>query len=205
MAQSWKYVRDNGKMFYLVVSHHKQYLRDNFPFKGLYAPFGGRWVEPQTCEKTKAVSIIASGKRKTEGHKLRHEVIKRIPGVDVFGRGYKPIKDKSEALAPYRATIVIENCRMDGYFSEKLIDALTCECIAIYWGDPGIKNVFDSCGIRVVNDITDIKKAVEFFSDRLNYWAYYTNGVENNKDIAKSYSDIYENLARAISARVNLT
>lgn len=103
------------------------------------------------AEKSRLVSIIASAKRTYEGHRLRHAVIEaaRAEGLhlDIMGRGYRPIESKTEGLAPYRYTIVIENSREASYITEKLVDALRCRCVPIYWGAPDVDAVFDGAGI----------------------------------------------------------
>ena len=57
----------------------------------------------------------------TKGHRLRHQVIKdaqeratrdrRYLGdlLSVFGRAYRPVKHKVEALGPYQFSVVIED------------------------------------------------------------------------------------------------
>ena len=112
-------------------------------------PFGGCWILPEDRKiypKKKLISIIASEKRETEGHKLRHEIIDAIRKdpvvskyVDVFGRGYNPVDYKLEALKDYRFSIVIENEKTPFWFTEKLIDCFMTGTVPIYWGITPIK------------------------------------------------------------------
>ena len=115
--------------------------------------------------KTKLVSLIASDKNSLDGHKLRHQVVEEIKKndfkVDVMGRKYRPIRDTSEGLVNYRFSVVIENSKQKSYFTEKLIDALICETIPIYWGAPNIGNFFDEDGIIQCSSLGDILNALD--------------------------------------------
>lgn len=116
------------------------------------------------AEKVGNVSLIASAKRTTEGHRLRHRVVAwarqhEIP-LDPFGRAYRPVENVAEALLPYRHSVVIENCRFPGYFTEKLIDCLLCRTIPIYWGDPNVADHFDTRGMICCSSSDEIFHAL---------------------------------------------
>lgn len=104
-------------------------------------PWGSSWVplhQWKVHNKSKLCSIIASNKRDAPGHKLRHEIVHLIQSrgwnCDVFGRGYREVEDKREALADYMFSIVIENSINAMYMSEKLIDSLALGTVPVYWG-----------------------------------------------------------------------
>lgn len=147
-SESYKFAFMNNSKFSYILSHDKEFLK-TIP-NGLYYAFGGCWikeVDRKVYPKTKLISIIASGKKEAPGHRLRHEVIAKFGSqIDAFGRGYNPIESKLEGLKDYAYTIVIENEKSEGWFTEKLIDAMQCGCIPIYWGAPDIYSYFD--GIR---------------------------------------------------------
>ena len=67
-----------------------------------------------------------------------------------MGRGYAPFEAKEDGLAPYRASVVIENSREPSYISEKLIDAALCRTLPIYWGAPDVADWFDPAGLIAV-------------------------------------------------------
>ncbi len=153
----------------------------------LYYPNGGCWIKPEerrTYQKTKDISIIASGKNQTTGHILRHEIIQRTKGmVDVYGGGYRFIPNKLEALKDYRFSIIIENCQVNGYFTEKLIDCMVTGTIPIYWGSSSINNEFNHLGLLTFNT------ADEFIS--LISTVKYSDMFEN------AYHAIQENFIKA--------
>jgi hypothetical protein len=121
------------------------------------------WVpdwETLDLSKTEDVSLIASNRRDLEGHKLRHAVAEATDGVTLMGRAYAPFEHKHEGLAPFRFSVVIENIRAQGYFSEKLVDALLCETVPIYWGAPDVADYFDPDGMIVCTTQDEILAAI---------------------------------------------
>ena len=115
-------------------------------------PFGAGWIPfkdiiaAKTCPKMPIASLILSPKKWAEGHALRHH-IREVFSLDTrivpAGSGtLHPLDNKAEALNPYMYSIIIENCRTCGYWTEKLVDCLTCRCIAFYWGAPDVHEWF---------------------------------------------------------------
>lgn len=172
-------------LFDYILTFDKELVKID-PKKFVYYPLGGCWIEQQDRKiypKTKNVSIIASEKSFTEGHKLRHDIIHRYSGrIDVYGRGYKFIPSKLEALKDYRYTIVIENCQLDNYFSEKLIDPMVCGTIPIYWGTPNHEK--DKTGIQILN-LKDLDGILT--SDMEAYYEAHLSTVESNFKAAQQY------------------
>jgi hypothetical protein len=133
---------------------HSQSLINTNPSKFKFYPFMGCWIKPEDRkihEKTSMTSIIASSKAQTFGHQLRHEAISRYgmshKFMSVYGRGYRPVDYKLEALGPYRFSIVIENEKSPTWFTEKLCDCFATGTVPIYWGATNIGDYFDASGI----------------------------------------------------------
>jgi hypothetical protein len=154
------------------------------------------------ANKTLMTSIIASAKRTHEGHRLRHRVIDaaRTEGLnlDVMGRGYRPIESKVEGLAAYRFTVVIENTREPSYISEKLIDAMRCRSVPIYWGAPDVAEVFDGSGIIECNSAADILLAIRSVTPA-DYNTRF-GPIERNAEMADHFAQMHLRAARAIQS-----
>ena len=90
---------------------------------------------------------MVSNKISTVGHKLRFSVVDSLKQNDiefsVYGRTVNNIDYKLTALKDYAFSIVIENSKIDYYFTEKLIDCFSTGTIPIYYGCPSIGNFFD--------------------------------------------------------------
>lgn len=115
-------------------------------------------------QKTARMSLIASSKASLEGHKLRHRMADWIrrekADVALLGRAYQALEDKKDGLEPFLFSVVIENCREPGYFTEKLIDCLLCDTIPIYWGAPDIAEFFDTRGMVICENEAELRDAV---------------------------------------------
>lgn len=168
-------------------------------------PMGGTWVphwRELSLEKRAMCSLIASDKRSQPGHKLRHAVVDwaRATGADIeiMGRGYRAFADKAEGLAPYRYSVVIENVREPGYFSEKLVDALLCGTVPIYWGAPDIGRFFDTGAMIVCESLEDLQRAVAEMSEA--DFAARAEALADARAVAASFADIEGRAAQAVLA-----
>jgi FkbM family methyltransferase len=172
--------------FDLIITYNKD-LVEKYPKKVKFYPFGGSWIFEEYLgiyQKSKDICIIYSDKTKTEGHRFRHEISKKFPFIDQYGSGAnKPFEFKEEILAPYRYTIVIENSKIDNYFSEKLLDAIALGTIPIYWGTNNIGEYFDKRGIITFNDINELETILPTLNDSMynSKLEYLKNNLKNVK------------------------
>lgn len=170
----YNWVRNNHTRFQTILTYDKE-LIDSFNNITFY-PHSGCWIKPEDqliYPKTKLVSIIASNKAQTDGHRLRHDAISLAKAnkinLAVFGRGYNPIDYKLTALKDYAFSIIIENTKYDYYFTEKLIDSFMTGTIPVYWGCPSIGKFFNLDGMIIFNDLTDLLNQLNSLSlDKYN-------------------------------------
>lgn len=163
-----KYLQRICESYDAVFFSDKEFCNQNeklhFSFAGSNLP----WIEDKKIfEKNKLVSLIASPKKTTLGHQIRHAIAEKWQGkLDLFGGvlnsprfGYekKPWGDKSRALNDYMFSIVIENDKYSTYFTEKITDCFATGTIPVYWGTPDIGNYFNSDGIITLNSEFDIE------------------------------------------------
>lgn len=189
------------KRFHRILSCNPALLRD-IP-NGVFFTYGTTWIpEWRTLDvvKTHNLSLIASAKRDLEGHKLRHSMVtwlrENTINADIMGRGYKSFEQKSDGLAPYRYSIVIENVRESSYFTEKLVDAFLSETIPIYWGAPNIGEFFDTEGMIICETFEDLKIAV-MNADASGY-DNKTAAIAHNKQRASDFEDLMVRVAHAV-------
>ena len=109
--------------------------------------------------KTKFASVVCSSLTTTEGHRKRIRFIEKLKSnlganVDIYGRGFNPIADKWDAIAPYKYHIVLENSRYPHYWSEKIADAFLAYAFPIYYGAPNLGEYFPSGSFAPI-DLTD--------------------------------------------------
>ena len=120
------------------------------------------------------------------GHQLRHTIINKLQNqIDVYGRGWNPIDYKLNGLKDYRFTIVVENCKRDYWFTEKLLDSFACGTVPIYWGCPSIGDFFDTRGMLIFNDIVELETILQNLTEQV-----YINmlpHIQHNFDESKKY------------------
>ena len=168
----------------------------------LFYPHCGCWIKEEDqsiYDKTKLLSIIASDKRQTEGHRLRHASIDVLRAnnieLDVYGRGYNPIDYKLESLKDYAFSLIIENSRSDYYFTEKLMDSFVTGTVPIYWGCPSIGDFFNLDGMIIFNDIEDLLSKLNLLSleQYNNMLPAITENFEKAKEFLIAEDWIYKN------------
>lgn len=101
-------------------------------------------------EKSKALSWVTSDLRLLPGQRYRMQFLERLRAslpFDLFGRGFVPLDDKWDGLAPYRYSIAFENFSGPTYFSEKLTDCFAAETLPLYHGCTEIERYFPSGAI----------------------------------------------------------
>ena len=203
-AYHWRHMRMLHwlhRRFFRILTSNSRLLRTT-PNARFFS-CGNAWVqdwETLDCTKTRMLSIIASAKASLVGHKLRHKVVAWLReariDAEIMGGGYRWIEHKSEGLAAYRYSIVIENSREEGYFTEKLIDALLCRTVPIYWGAPDIAKFFDMRGMIVCQSLNDIQAAVAGLSE-VDYAARH-EAIDANRTRAALYAHQERNAARLV-------
>lgn len=128
--------------------------------------------------KTREVSIIASGKSRTEGHRFRLAFIEELRSqagvpIDIFGRDSAFVADKREAIAPYRYHIVLENDVVDHYWTEKIADAFLGWSFPIYRGAPNAAEYFPASSFVEIPQALSPTEAVYFALQSINGMAYH--------------------------------
>lgn len=190
----YEWVRENYKLYDKIFTHNKDFIKE-IP-NSCWVPFGGCWIKEEDWklyDKEDRVSIVASSKSYLQGHRLRHQVISSVSGVDLYGYGYNPIDNKISSLSHYKYQIVIENEKIPGYFTEKIIDCFVTGTIPIYWGDPNISDVFDINGIITFNDIDELLKILNNIKDIEIDEKYINANFEKSKDFILAEDYIYKN------------
>lgn len=194
----YKFVTSNCGLFSQIYSHDKE-LFEKVP-NFVYVPVGDCWIEEKDRGvhfKTKNISFLSSSKLLTEGHVLRKEVANSFRfSFDKFqygGEWSKPI----DFLRDYRFSVVIENSKVKGYFTEKIINCFKTGTIPIYYGDPDITSHFDDAGILAFNSTDELKQIIKNCNQD-NYELRFQS-VINNYHLANKYSCLISNLINNLS------
>lgn len=187
--------RVEDRFDYIMTFHPNLLKRNSNKYK--LALIGGSWVkdyEWQIYPKTKLISIIASNKNYAPGHILRHEVIKKMKGLDVWGSGYNKFESKLEPLKDYMFSIAIINCKINNYWTEILTDCFATGTVPIFWGAPNIGEFFNLDGMIIFDTIEDLSKI------NLNEDLYYAkmDAIIDNFNRSQKYASTDDMLADSL-------
>ena len=170
-----KNIAEYEKVFIRIFTSDQRLIEKSPLFE--HGPNGSTlpWVRPieKNFKKKHLLSIIASDKQETEGHRLRDKAIRTYQPIDVFGRGRREIQDKEVALWPYYFSVCVENGKYPNYFTEKITDCFASKTVLIYWGNPNIGEIFDSKGILLYEETERLKLSSSLYFEMLP-------SVENN-------------------------
>ena len=167
-------------------------------------------------EKNKMVSMIASDKTWTRGHRLRHTVAKSLAepfAIDLWGTGYRPFgksntglsaaairEGKEEPLKDYFFSVTVMNSKCNNYFTETLVDVFRYGTIPIFWGCENIGEYFNEKGILQFNTGQELVEILQNLSEGLyNEKAEY---VKENYELAKQYVSMDDTFAKNLIKEV---
>lgn len=157
----------------IIFTHQTDLLNEGDPFRRLL--FGTNWVGVRSDRDLESLTVLKDQKHRnvsfigsiqhqdTGAYSFRREAAEALlkqPDVDCFGKGIREIPGKAEAIAPYRFSVAMENAAGDYYFSEKLIDCLLLETIPVYYGCPGISDLFDQRGFLTFSTVAELLEIV---------------------------------------------
>jgi hypothetical protein len=211
------------KCFFLAGEKHDRYTPienafqfcqaprnvDNMDFTR-YVPTMCHWAPVFSPTKIKKCSVVDSGK-----WEHRNQLIKKaqsiINDIDIFGNiSGKPLKgwhrnetnEKFLGLYNYAFYLSLENSSGVDYISEKLWDAILCECVPIYNGAPNvldyliegsfisyedINNIdWNNWEEEYVNRRTLVLKQKEFIRSHLNVFSYFKKLIDDPNLLNKS-------------------
>lgn len=195
--EAYEFVKRNNTFFDKIFTFDEEILKFKNSF---FLPFGGSMLDYNDIKlfnKTKNISMMFSWKRNLEGHKLRHNIYDNFKtNIDFYGSGMNGINVKKiNSLRDYKFSVVVENCKKNHYFTEKIIDCFLTGTVPIYWGCSSIGDFFDLGGILSFNDENELRETLESLTDDTYNNMY--ESVKNNFNEAKKYKIaedyLYEN------------
>jgi hypothetical protein len=190
-SKSYEFIKENHDKFEKIFTFDKDLLVLSDKF--IFTPIGGCWIrdnERKIYDKNLNISIISSNKRQLFGHKLRHNIINTFSedfNIDIFGGGYNFIENKIEGLKNYKFSIVVENCKSDFYFTEKIIDCFQTGTIPIYWGCPSINNFFKLDKNFIFDNLEELENILKKIQNKEILYNDYFNDVLYNYEESKKY------------------
>ena len=157
--------------------------------------------------KNRDVSTMCSSKRQGNTlHRRRFEFTmdlkERIPDLDIFGHGVRPIVDKADALDAYRYHVAVENFEGLHHWTEKLADPFLGACMPLYYGCPNVKDYFPEESFLYIN-IWDVDEAAETIKKAIRDRLYENNLdaiLESRRLVLEKYGPI-ATISRIVNER----
>lgn len=203
---SYKNIQKYHKEFDLILTYDEALLK-RFPEKTSFIPadtinIGSQFFGLNQEHKKIPISHIYSSKRSTEGHRLRHKIVKKYKSlpenfIHFLGSGTGGVRnrEKGEFLVPYYFSLAIENSMQNFYFTEKIMDCFISGTVPIYWGITSIESFFDSSGILTFSNMRELDDIIQkILKDPKEVYSSMFDAVKKNFSIAQNYlycDDIY--------------
>jgi hypothetical protein len=160
-------------------------------------------------QKKKKISWVTTSKSIFPGHKDRMRFFNTLKteigiGIDIFGYGINPIKDKWNGIYPYKYSLAIENSSTSDYWTEKISDCYLAFTLPIYYGCTNIKKYFPSESFVKV-DINDTKKSIETIKKVLeeDIWESRLEAIKEARELVLNRYQLFPFIASQINIQNN--
>jgi len=186
---AYKGIEQNIDLFDLVVTWNQE-LIDKYDNCKLMPVMETRVAEKDwgIKEKSKLVSLIASSKTTTPGHKFRFEITNKFASpykIDLWGSAFNKFESKTEPLEDYYFSITVHNNKEDNLFTDALLDCFALGTIPVFWGCPNIGEFFDEKGIITFDNLEELESILGSLTPEL--YRSMLPSIERNHEIAKKY------------------
>lgn len=190
---------------YLITNHNAKTLPHP---NALRSQTGNGWFYGRSYDeimavndpvKTKKISTVCSNKQQGHTmHKLRYEFTQKlqeaVPELERFGKGFKWIDLKAEALDPYEFHVAVENHIEKHVWTEKLADAFLGWCVPIYCGCPNVYDYFPKESVIQI-DIHDMEASIAKVKEVIAHEGEYERRFEAVKEARRRIIEEYNLLS----------
>lgn len=159
---------------------------------------------PDWAEKRERLSVVHS--QKCQWHTLHArrfafiETVRRaLPEMAVYGRGWQPLGDKREALAPFRYHLAVENHVAPHHITEKLTDAFLGRCLPFYAGAPNAADYFPAESFIAI-DLYRPRQAVDIIREAIasGQWEKRREAIEAARERVLQHEHLFAVLERLV-------
>jgi len=184
-AQSYQVLNRNINRFVEVfekIFTHDKSIYSNYD-NAVFVPLSVVWIKDMAVHpKDKIVSMISSSKNMCRGHEIRLSWVERLSDkLDLYGSGFRHIKNKETGLKDYMFSVAIENDTYGSCFTEKILDCFATGTVPVYLGPKDIGNFFNIDGIIELNDDFDI------LSLNKDLYMSKMDAIKENFELCKEY------------------
>ncbi len=201
-----RYGESFAKQFHYLITNqedialpHPNALRSQTGNIWFYGKSYDEIINEKQPLKTKKISTVCSDKQQGHTmHRLRYAFTKKmeesIIELERFGKGFKWIERKADALDPYEFHVAIENHIGKDVWTEKLADAFLGWCIPIYCGCPNVYDYFPEESIIAI-DIHDMEGSIATIKEIIAKEGEYERRFEALKEARRRVLEEYNLVA----------
>jgi hypothetical protein len=218
---------DNYNLFNGILTWGQDVL-DKCP-NSCFFPFGISWLDEEyinsidSVNKRFEVSFLCGGKKRIEGHHLRHRLYEREKEINMPKQWYYTLSDynyneghhtivkyenkppgyEKQKLWESMFSICVENSSNRGYHTEKIIDAFLSKTIPIYWGCPNLEELgYNMDGVIYCSNEDEIIQK----TNKLTLDDYYNRkeAIEYNFELAKYYANFNSRLVEILNEIIKI-
>jgi hypothetical protein len=218
---------DNYNLFNGILTWGQDVL-DKCP-NSCFFPFGISWLDEEyinsidSVNKRFEVSFLCGGKKRIEGHHLRHRLYEREKEINMPKQWYYTLSDynyneghhtivkyenkppgyEKQKLWESMFSICVENSSNQGYHTEKIIDAFLSKTIPIYWGCPNLEELgYNMDGVIYCSNEDEIIQK----TNKLTLDDYYNRkeAIEYNFELAKYYANFNSRLVEILNEIIKI-
>jgi hypothetical protein len=153
-------------------------------------------------DKPRTLSWVTSSLKVFQGHRDRMDFLDKISNqieFDLWGRGFTPINDKWDGLAPYRYSLAVENYRGPYYWTEKIADCFLSWTMPIYYGCTNLEDYFPKdSNIRIdIHDPDAVDRVREGISS--DQWLRQRDAIAEARNLVLDKHQLFPWLVDKIS------
>jgi GR25 family glycosyltransferase involved in LPS biosynthesis len=183
-VKTWGIWAEPDPSMFLHVNSHRKFLNP------------AQWSFNEDLEnlppKKDKATVVLSYKTNDIGHQLRIAFTKEMGNIDIYGRenyhnldsyiGVVPNDNKYNVFSKYKYVLSVENNSETNYATEKIWEALVCECLPFYWGCPNLENYINpNAFVRLpLEDIEESMRIVEQ-AIREDWWSMRIDAIREAK------------------------
>jgi hypothetical protein len=158
-------------------------------------------VKTPPPEKNSRLSWITSNKAFYPGHHHRLRFLRRVQQeveFDLWGRGFTPIADKWDGLAPYQYSLAIENYQGPDYWTEKVADCFLSWTMPIYFGCTNLSAYFpEESFIHIDIHARDVSKQINAII-KSNRWQKSLEAIAHARELVLNRYQLFPFVADLI-------
>jgi hypothetical protein len=187
--ECYKHLPSYANDYDLILTHHR-WVVNKYP-NAIYCPWGSTWIADHDRDIHQKFwshpTCVFSAKEFTPLHQFRQKIKEwlHVKDITTYGRPHNPIENKISILRTAPFHIVVENCAIEGYYTEKIVDCFLTGTVPIYYGCPDIGKQFDERGIIKFKTLAELEQ----ICSKLSMELYYSllDSVKYNFEQAQKY------------------